>query len=85
MFAIELYMFSIGTISVCTHTKPIHTIECIPHIVTIELVLKQPIKPVGVLAMKLTIPPNIIKQHLPETFFHQEVGEMIVDETLIRK
>jgi hypothetical protein len=33
--------------------------------------------------MKLTIPPNIVKQHLHETFFHQEVGEMIVDETLI--
>jgi hypothetical protein len=31
--------------------------------------------------MKLVIPFDIVKQHLPKTFFHLEVGEMIVDET----
>jgi hypothetical protein len=36
---------------------------------------------VGVLVIKLAIPPNIVKQHLLETFFDQEVKEMIIDET----
>jgi hypothetical protein len=31
------------------------------------------------------MPPNTIKQHLLETFFHPEVGEMITDETLVRE
>ncbi len=35
----------------------------------------------GVLAIKLPIPLNIVKQHLLETFFHLEVGKMIIDET----
>jgi hypothetical protein len=33
--------------------------------------------------VNLVIPPNIIKQHLPETFFYPEVGDMIIDETPI--
>jgi hypothetical protein len=36
---------------------------------------------IGVLIVKVATPPNIVKQHLLETFFHLEVGEMIVDET----
>jgi len=40
---------------------------------------------VGILAVKLAMPLNIIKQHLLETFFHPKVGEMIVDETPTRK
>jgi hypothetical protein len=31
--------------------------------------------------VKLVIPLDIVKQNLPKTFFHPEVGEMIVDET----
>ncbi len=33
------------------------------------------------LVVKLVIPPDIVKQHLLKTFFHLEVGKMIVDET----
>jgi hypothetical protein len=35
--------------------------------------------------VKLTIPPNIVKQHLLEIFFHVEVKQMIVDETLAQE
>ncbi len=49
------------------------------------MVPKQLIESICVLVVNLTIPPNIIKQHLLETFFHPEVGEMIIDETPIRK
>jgi hypothetical protein len=40
---------------------------------------------IGALIVKVTTPPNIVKQHLLETFFHLEVGEMIVDETPTRE
>jgi hypothetical protein len=75
-------MFSIGIMVVPIHTKPIPTTNYIPNIVTIKPVLKQPVKLVSALDVKLIIPPKIVKQHLPKTFFHPEVGEMIVDETL---
>jgi hypothetical protein len=47
-----------------------------------ELVLKQPMTLVDVLVVRLTIPLNIVKQHLLETFFHTEVGEMIISAIL---
>jgi hypothetical protein len=81
MFAMKLYMFSIGTITIPTHIEPIPKPVNIPDIGITKLVQKL-VKTLGVLVIKLTIPPNIVKQHLPETFFHLEVGEMIVDETL---
>jgi hypothetical protein len=31
--------------------------------------------------VNLVIPLNIIKQHLPETFFYLEIRDMIIDET----
>jgi hypothetical protein len=31
--------------------------------------------------MELVIPLDIVKQHLPKTFFHPEDWEMIIDET----
>jgi len=37
---------------------------------------------IEVLVVKLTMPPNIVKQHLLEIFFHPKVKEMIVDVTL---
>jgi hypothetical protein len=80
MFATKLDMFSIGTIIVPTHIKPIPKSICIP-----RLVPKQLVKPIGVLAIKLTIPPYTIKQHLLETFFHLEVGRDDCDETLVRE
>jgi len=46
-----------------------------------KLILNQPIILANVLAMKLVVPPNIAKQHSLETFFHPQVGEMIIDET----
>jgi len=85
MFAIELDMFSIGTIIILIHTEPILKLVHVPNIVMLKQILKQPVKLISVLGVKLTIPPNIIKQHLPETFFHLEVREMIVNETLSRK
>jgi hypothetical protein len=36
---------------------------------------------VDALAVKLGIPLDIVKQHSLETFFHLEVGDMIIDET----
>ncbi len=38
-----------------------------------------------VLVVNLAIPPDVVKQHLPKTFFHLEVGEMIIDETFVRE
>ncbi len=40
----------------------------------VKPILKQPIVPIDVLAMKLAIPLDIVKQHLLKTFFHPEVG-----------
>jgi hypothetical protein len=74
MFATKLDLFSIGTIIVPTHIEPVPTTNYIPNIVTIELVLKQLVKLVGILDVKLTITPNIVKQHLHEIFFYLEVG-----------
>jgi hypothetical protein len=73
-------MFSIGTITIPTHTKHVPKSVHIPNIVIVGLVPKQLVKPIGVLAIKLVIPPYTIKQHLLENFFHPKVGEMIVDE-----
>jgi hypothetical protein len=61
MFAIELYLFSIGTIAVLTHIEPIPTTNYIPNTIITKFVIKKPTKSIGVLAMKLVIPPNIIK------------------------
>jgi hypothetical protein len=59
--------------------------QIIPNSITIESIIKQPIKPIDVLAIKLIIPLNIFKQHLHEIFFHPKVGEMIVDETFVQE
>jgi hypothetical protein len=40
---------------------------------------------IWVLAINLAISPDTIKQHLLKTFFHPEVGEMIVDETRVEE
>jgi hypothetical protein len=47
-----------------------------------KLIPKQPIELVCVLIINLATSPNIVKQHLHETFFHPKVGKMIIDETL---
>jgi hypothetical protein len=83
MFVTELNMFPIGTIVVPTHIKHVPKLVCILDIVMVELVLKQHVKLIDVLAMKLTIQPNTIKQHLFETFFHLEVGEVLLDDAPI--
>jgi hypothetical protein len=57
----------------------------IPNIIIAKLVLKQPIKPIDVLVVKLIIPLNIVKQHLPKGFFHLKVRKMIVDETHVQE
>jgi hypothetical protein len=81
MFATKLNLFSIITIVVTTHTEPIPKPICILDIIMAKPILKQHVIPLNVLNVKLIIPLDIVKQHLLETFFHLEVGEMVVDET----
>jgi hypothetical protein len=76
MFTTKLDLFSIGTIEVPTHTKPIF----IPNLSIIKPVPKC-VELVCVLVINLVISPNIIKQCLLETFFHPKVGEIIINET----
>jgi hypothetical protein len=85
MFATKLDLFSIGTITIPIHIKHVLKPVCIPNIIKAKLILKQLITLVDVLVMKLTIPLDIIKQHLTKIFFHLEVGKIIIDETLARK
>jgi hypothetical protein len=70
MIATELDLFSIGIIAVPTHTKHVPKQVCILDIIMVEPILKQHVVPIDLLAVKLTIPTNIIKQHLLEIFFH---------------
>jgi hypothetical protein len=65
MFAIELNMFSIGTIVVPTHTKPIFKIECISNLRITKHVQTQFVKLVCFVVVNLIIPLDIVKQHLP--------------------
>jgi hypothetical protein len=85
MFTIELDLFSIKTTTILIHIEHVLKLVYIPNIIMVELILKQFVVPIDVLAMKLVIPLDIVKQHLPETFFHLEVGEMIIDETPTRE
>ncbi len=64
-----------------THIESIFKLAFILDINITKLVPKQRVELVCVLANNLIIPHDIVKQHLPEAFFHQEVGEMIIDET----
>jgi hypothetical protein len=80
MFATKSYMFSIGTITIPTHTKLVFKPVCTLDILMAKPILKQPIVPIDVLTVKIAIPRDIVKQHLPKAFFHLEIGKMIVDE-----
>jgi len=83
MFTTKLILFSVITIAVPTHTKSIFKLVYIPNFSIIESVPKQPIEPMlCVLYVNLAIPLDTIKQRLPKTFFHLEVREMIINETL---
>jgi hypothetical protein len=81
MFATKLNLFSIRTIPISVHIELILKPVCIPNIIMVDPILKQLVVPVNVLAMKLVIPPDNVKQHLPKIYFHPEVRKMIVDET----
>ncbi len=65
MFATKLDLFSIGTIIVPTHTKPIFKIDCISNLKITKHVQTQFVKLVCVLVVNLIIPLDIVKQHLP--------------------
>jgi hypothetical protein len=78
MFATKLDLFSIGTITILTHTKSICKSAYIPNL-SIAKQVPKPIEPICVLVVNLPIPLDIVKQHLLETFFHLELGEMIID------
>ncbi len=85
MFAIELNMFSIGTIVVPTHTELVLKSTILPDFSITKPVPKQLVESICVLVINLTIPPNIIKQCLLEIFFHLKVGGMIINETLVQE
>jgi len=85
MFAIKFDMFSIRTIEVSTHIELVFKPIQKTYFSIIESIPKQHVEPICVLVINLTTPPNTIKQHLPKTFFHLKVGEMIIDETLIQE
>ncbi len=68
LFAIELYVFSIGTIRISIHIEHVPKSICISNILQIELVPKQPVKLVGILVIKLAIPPNIVKTTITGNF-----------------
>ncbi len=70
MFATKLDLFSIGIIAIPIHTEHVPKPVNVPNIIMAKPILKQHVVPIYVLTMKLIIPPNIIKQHIPEIFFH---------------
>ncbi len=74
MFTTLLDLFSIGTIAIPTHIELIFKIVYILDICILKPIIKQHVEMICVLVINLIIPPNIIKQHLLETFFHPEVG-----------
>jgi len=81
MFAIKLDLFSIRTITIPIRIKPNSKTMYILDLNITKPVPKQPIELICVLIINLTIPLDTIKQCLPKTFLHPEVGEMIIDET----
>jgi hypothetical protein len=85
MFATELDMFSIRTITIPTHTKHVPKLVYIPDIIMAEPILKQHVVAIDVLVVKLAVPLDIVKQHLSKVFFHPKVGKTIVDETPVRE
>jgi hypothetical protein len=79
MFAMKLGLFSIGTIVIPTHIELVFKLAYILHSSITKPFTKQHVELICVLVINLTIPPNIVKQHLPKTFFHPKVREMIID------
>jgi len=61
MFATRLDLFSIGTIAIPTHTKPIPKPVHILNIIMVEPILKQHVIPIYILVVKLATPPYIVK------------------------
>jgi hypothetical protein len=99
MFAIEPRLFSIGTIVVITSVwsnQPIKLItstglnlveQVIKHVEPMfepHVLFNVPIKLVYVRPIKITIPLDIFQQHLLETFFQHEVGEIEIDKMFAR-
>ncbi len=83
IFATYLNLFSIRTIVIPTHIELVPKLAYIIDFSIAQLVPKQHVELICIFVVNLIIPPDIIKQHLPETFLHLEVGEMIINETLI--
>jgi hypothetical protein len=65
-------------------------LNLVEYVVLVEHVLESPIssnihvKPIFVLLVKITIPLDTFRQHLPKTFFQLKVGKMEIDKTLSR-
>ncbi len=74
MFATKLDPSLIRTIEVPTHTKLVLKLVHILDLNITKSVPKQHVELVCVLVVNLTIPLNIVKQHLFKTFFHPKVG-----------
>ncbi len=99
MFAIQLKLFSIGTIIVPTLVWSNQLIKLITLaglniveqvIIHVEHVFESlvsfniPVKLIYVLLVKIVISLDIFQQHLPKTFFQLEVGEMEIDKTFVQ-
>jgi hypothetical protein len=61
IFATELDRLSIGTVKIPIHIEPIFMLVHIPDLSIVEPIPKQPVELVCVLAINLTIPPDIVK------------------------
>ncbi len=84
MFTIKTNMFYVGTVIESTRIELVSKWICIPNF-SITKPIPKHVELICILIVNLinlVIPPDTIKQHLPKTFFHLEVGEMIIDETL---
>ncbi len=97
MFATKPKSFSMGTITIPTLVWSDQLVKLITSVgfnlvehvyVPIELLFVlpissyAPIKPIFILHIKIIIPLNTFKQHLPNTFFQPKIGKMEIDETL---
>jgi hypothetical protein len=59
-----------------------HVFVPIELIFLLPILFDKPIKPISILLIQITIPPETFKQHLLKTFFQLETKEMEIDKML---
>jgi hypothetical protein len=77
MFATKLDLFSIITIIIPTHIKLVFKLVDILDFSIAELVPKQHVELICILTVDLTIPPDIVKQHLLQCSMDEDLRFMI--------